>query len=110
MHIVRVPCTGEVDITHILEALENGADGVYLAGCLEGDCHYLTGNLKAKERVQRVKSLLTQLGIEEQRVEMYNLSAAEASRFVEVAKEMTEKIRKLGPSPLKVKDVRRAAS
>jgi len=106
-----------VDVIHILKALENGADGVYLAGCLEGDCHYLTGNLRARKRVQYVKNLLKHIGIEEERVEMYNMSAADCSKFIEVAKEMTEnadcskfievakemteKIRKLGPSPVR---------
>ncbi len=95
-----------MDVIHILRALENGADGVYVAGCLEGDCHYLTGNLRARKRVQYVKNLLNYIGVEEERVEMYNMSAADCLRFAEVAKEMTERIRKLGPSPLKVEKVR----
>lgn len=101
IRIVRVPCTGRVDVIHILKALENGADGVYVAGCLEGNCHYLSGNLRAKERVQCVKNLLRSIEIEEERVEMYNMSAAECSKFVELTKEMTERIRKLGPSPVR---------
>lgn len=99
--IIRVPCAGEVDATHILSALENGADGVYVAGCLEGDCHYLSGNIKAKERIQYVKNVLRGIDMEEERVEMYNMSAADSVRFVEVAIEMTERVRRLGPSPLK---------
>jgi len=106
MRIIRVPCTGRIDVIHILKALENGADGIYVAGCLEGNCHYLTGNLRVKKRVQCVRDLLSHIGIEKERVEMYNMSAAEGSKFVEVAKEMTERIRKLGPSPLKVERVR----
>lgn len=101
VRIIRVPCAGRVDIIYILKALENGADGVYVAGCLEGDCHYLTGNLRANNRVQYVRNLLGHIGIEKGRVEMYHMSAADCSKFVEVAKEMTERIRKLGPSPLK---------
>jgi len=98
--IVNVPCTGRVDILHLLKAVEDGADGVYVAGCLEGDCHYLTGNLKAKKRVAYVKNLLEAIGIEPERVEMYNLSAAQGSRFAEIAREFTERIQELGPSPV----------
>jgi coenzyme F420-reducing hydrogenase delta subunit len=100
IRIINVPCTGRVDILHLLKAIEDGADGVYVAGCLEGDCHYLTGNLKARKRVAYVKNLLEQLGIEPERVEMYNLSAAQGPRFAEIAREFTTRIRELGPSPL----------
>ncbi len=61
--IVKVPCTGRVDIILMMKAFENGADGVYLVGCMEGDCHYLTGNLKARKRVEYVKKLLDECGI-----------------------------------------------
>lgn len=97
--IVQVPCTGRVDIIHLLKALEDGADGVYVAGCEEGDCHYLSGNLKARKRVNYVRRILEELGVEPERVAMYNLSAAQGPRFVEIAKEFTAKIRELGPSP-----------
>jgi coenzyme F420-reducing hydrogenase delta subunit len=99
--IVNVPCTGRVDILHLLKAIEDGADGVYVAGCLEGDCHYLTGNLKAKKRVAYVKKLVGELGLEPERVEMYNLSAAQGTRFAEIAREFTGRIRELGPSPVR---------
>jgi len=99
--VLRVPCTGRVDISLILKAFESGVDGVYLAGCLEGECHYLRGNLRAKKRVQYVKTLLEEVGLGSGRVEMYNMSAAQGQRFAEVAREMTEKIRALGPSPVK---------
>jgi coenzyme F420-reducing hydrogenase delta subunit len=97
--IMKVPCTGRVDIIHILKAFESGADGVYLAGCLEGDCHYLVGNMRAKKRVEYVKQILDECGIGGNRVAMYTMSAAEGQRFAEVAHEMTEKIRALGPNP-----------
>lgn len=99
-----VPCTGRVDVIHLLKAIEEGADGVYVAGCLEGDCHYINGNLKAKKRVTRVKQILTNLGIEPERVEMYNLSAADGPRFAEIASEMTERIKNLGPSPVRTEE------
>jgi len=96
-----VPCTGRVDVIHLLEAIEEGADGVYVAGCLEGDCHYINGNLKARKRVEKVKKILSELGLEPERVEMFNLSAAQGPRFAEIAREMTERIKNLGPSPVK---------
>ncbi len=100
--VIQVPCTGRVDILHLLKAIEDGADGVYVAGCLEGECHYLTGNLKAKKRVQYVKKVLKDIGMEPERVEMFNLSAGEGPRFAEIAREMTERIKKLGPSPVRM--------
>ena len=101
--VIQVPCTGRVDIIHLLKAIEDGADGVYVAGCLEGECHYLSGNLKAKKRVQYVKKALKEIGIEPERVEMFNLSAGEGPRFAEIAREMAERIKKLGPSPVNMK-------
>ncbi len=101
--VVRVPCTGKVDVVHILAAFENGADGVYVAGCLEGECHFLTGNLRAKKRVMYAKGLLEEVGISGERVAMYNLSAAEGARFAGIAKEMDDRIRGLGPSPIRTK-------
>ena len=98
--IIQVPCTGRVDIIHLLNAIEDGADGVYVAGCLEGECHYISGNLKAKRKVEYVKKTLEEIGVEPERVEMYNLSSAQGARFAEIANEMVESIRKLGPTPL----------
>jgi F420-non-reducing hydrogenase iron-sulfur subunit len=99
--IIKVPCTGRVDIILILKAFEDGADGVYLVGCLEGDCHYLVGNMRAKKRVEHAKIVLDECGIGGDRVAMYNLSSAEGQRFAEIAREMTEKIRAQGPNPAK---------
>ena len=98
--IIQVPCTGRVDIIHLLNAIEDGADGVYVAGCLEGECHYIAGNLKAKRKVAYVKKTMTEIGIEPERVEMFNLSSAQGARFAEIADEMAERIQGLGPSPL----------
>jgi len=99
--IIRVPCTGKVDALYLLKALESGVDGVYVAGCKEGDCHFLKGNIRARKRVEYVKQILKDIGIHPDRVAMYNLSAAEGPRFVEIAREFTEKVRALGPSPIK---------
>jgi F420-non-reducing hydrogenase iron-sulfur subunit len=98
--IIQVPCTGRVDILHLLKAIEDGADGVYVAGCLEGECHYREGNLKARRKVEYVKKTLKELGIEPERVEMYNLSSAQGARFAEIANEMANRIRELGPTPV----------
>jgi F420-non-reducing hydrogenase iron-sulfur subunit len=99
--VLKVPCSGRVDVIHILKAFESGADGVYVAGCLEGECHYLVGNLRAKKRVGYAKQLLEECGIGGERVAMYNMSSAQGQRFAEIAREMTEKIRQLGPNPMK---------
>jgi F420-non-reducing hydrogenase iron-sulfur subunit len=102
VRIIQVPCTGKVDILHLLAAFEEGADGVFVAGCLEGDCHFMEGNLHAKRRVKRVKEILDQVGIGGDRVEMFNLSAGQGGRFAEIVREMDQKIRELGPSPIRV--------
>ena len=101
--IVKLPCTGKVDIIYLLQAFEDGADGVYVAGCLEGNCHFTDGNIKAKRRVARAKKLLDEIGLDGTRLEMYNMSASMGPKFAEVAREMTKKIRELGPSPLRKK-------
>ena len=100
--IIRVPCTGKVDILHILKAFELGADGVYAVGCMEGDCHYTSGNFRARKRIEQAKSILETIGVGGQRVEMYNMASSEGPLFANVAVEMATKIRDLGPNPIKV--------
>ncbi len=85
----------------MMEAFQKGADGVFVAGCLEGECHYLTGNLKAKKRVEYTKKLLDEIGVGGERLEMFNIAASDGPLFAEVAKEMHEKIKTLGPNPIK---------
>jgi len=98
--IIRLPCTGKIDVMHLLRAFQKGADGVYVVGCLEGTCHYNEGNYRARERVEYVRMLLDEIGIEGDRVRMYNLSSGEGPTFAAYAKEMTEHIKALGPNPL----------
>ena len=86
----------------MLKAFESGADGVMVVGCLEGDCHFQVGNLRARSRVERVADLLTQAKIGGERVRMYNLSAGEGTKFAEFAAEMVDHIQKLGPSAINV--------
>jgi coenzyme F420-reducing hydrogenase delta subunit len=99
--IIQIPCSGKVDAQHIITAFEKGADGVYVAGCLEGDCHFKNGNTRAARRIEFVKKYLEEIGIESERLEMVNMSAGMGHRFAQVATEITEKIRKLGPSPIR---------
>jgi F420-non-reducing hydrogenase iron-sulfur subunit len=110
VRIIQVPCTGKVDILHLLTAFEEGADGVFVAGCLEGDCHFIEGNLRAKQRVKRVKEILEQVGLGGDRVEMFNLSAGQGGRFAEIVREMDQKIRELGPSPIRLAKVKSTGS
>ena len=99
--IVRLPCSGKIDVIHLLRSIQKGADGVYVVGCLEGTCHYNEGNYRARERVEHVRMLLEEVGLEADRVRMYNLSSGEGPTFAAYAKEMTDNIRSLGPIPLK---------
>lgn len=99
--IVHVPCSGRIDPEHLLHALEDGADAVVVTGCMEGDCHFVTGNYKAKKRVAHIRKLLNDIGLEPERVQMFNISASDAPDFAEMAKSVTEQIRALGPSPIK---------
>lgn len=97
VRIVKVPCTGRVDTIFLLRALENGADGVFVSGCLLGDCHYLSGNYRAKKRVAYVKELLGKIGMDPDRVEMVFNSSAMGPQFAQCCRDFTERIRKLGP-------------
>ena len=86
---------------HILKAFDEGADGVFVAGCLKGTCHYLEGNIRAEKRVEQAKDILDKVGLGRDRIDMFFMSSSEGSRFCEVATEMTERIRSLGPSPIR---------
>ncbi len=99
--IVRLPCTGKLDVHHILNAFEHGADGVYVVACPEGNCHHINGNLSAKRRVAYAKSLLDEVGVGGNRLEMFHVTAAQGDEFARIAAEMTERIRALGPSPVR---------
>jgi coenzyme F420-reducing hydrogenase delta subunit len=98
--ILKIPCTGKVDVLYLLRAFEEGADGVIVAGCEEGTCHFINGNIKAKKKVKYTKKILDEIGLGGDRLEMYNLSAAMGQKFADLAKEMTNRIKKLGPSPV----------
>ena len=99
VHIVRVPCSGEVGVLHILKAFEIGADGVLVLGCPAGSCHHLSGNIRAAKKIAYARTILGEIGIEKERVEMFPLGPDWASQFVRIADEMTERVRELGPNP-----------
>jgi F420-non-reducing hydrogenase iron-sulfur subunit len=100
VRIIRTPCTGRLEVEYYMKAIENGADGVLVAGCLEGGCHYIDGNLFAKKRVSAIRELLEECGIDKERLRMVNISAAMAKNLVEVIFEMADTIKQLGPNPL----------
>jgi len=97
VRVVRVMCSGRVEPTFVVKALQSGADGVLICGCHPGDCHYIEGNHKAARRIPLLKKMLAQLGIEEERVRLEWVSASEGDRFASIVDEMTEQIRELGP-------------
>jgi coenzyme F420-reducing hydrogenase delta subunit len=103
VRIVRVPCTGKVDLLHIMRAFEKGADGVMVIGCLEGDCHFNKGNFRARKRVEAAQKLLDTVQIGGERAQMFNLSSGEGPLFAQFAREMKDKITALGPNPLREK-------
>ena len=99
LRVIRVMCSGRVHPAHILEAFRDGADGVLVAGChIPTDCHYISGNFKAQRRVAMVKRLMEQLGIEPERLRLEWISAAEGDKFAKTVREMTEDLKRLGPS------------
>jgi coenzyme F420-reducing hydrogenase delta subunit len=104
IRVIRVPCSGRVDPFHILKALQSGAEGVLVSGCHPGDCHYLTGNYVARRRFAVLNDLLEFAGIDPGRVSFSWVSAAEGERFAEVVREVTEKVKALGPNRKMVKE------
>ena len=100
---VRLPCTGKTDIRYLLEAFEQGADGVYIVACPIGNCHHVRGNERGLARLQRAKKILDAVGIGGDRLDMFFMSGSQAQAYVNAAQTMCERIRALGPNPLKPK-------
>ncbi|UCE75099.1 MAG: hydrogenase iron-sulfur subunit [Methanomassiliicoccales archaeon] len=98
---IRVMCTGAVDPVYVIKALLEGADAVLVAGCHPGDCHYLSGNYKARRRIAILKKLLEDIGLEEKRVRLEWISASEGQKFADTVNEMMKETIKLGPNPIK---------
>jgi len=95
--VIRVMCSGRVNPMFVVNALQQGADGVLVGGCHPGDCHYAQGNYFARRRMTILKKLLEYLGIDERRVRMTWVSASEGKKFADVIKEVTEDIKEIGP-------------
>lgn len=102
LRIIRVMCSGMVHPNLVIDALTKGADGVLICGCHIGDCHYLEGNVKAQNRKEAIDLMLGDFGLEPERFRLEWVSASEGPRFAQVARDMIETVRALGPSPYKV--------
>jgi coenzyme F420-reducing hydrogenase delta subunit len=98
---VKLPCTGKTDVRYILEAFEQGADGVYEVACPIGNCHHVRGNERGRARVKHAKKILDEIGLGGERVDMFFMSGSQGHAFAIAAQTMVERIRKLGPNPLK---------
>ena len=105
IRIIRTPCTGRLEADYYMRAFEKGADGVLVAGCLEGGCHFIDGNLYARRRVDAVKEILKESGLEPERLRMVNLSSAMAKPLVDNMTDMVNTIKEMGPSPLNNKKI-----
>ena len=101
VRIIRVMCSGMVDPIYVLKAFEAGFDGVLVAGCHIGDCHYISGNVKAQDRIEKLRRVLHTLGLEDQRLRLGWISAAEGGGFAETVKEHVGQLKELGPSPFR---------
>ena len=97
-------CSGRVDPLFILTALARGADGVLVSGCHPGECHYQTGNYRARRRLGITKKFLEYVGIEPQRIQASWVSASEGAKFAEVVSEVTQEVREIGPNKLFAND------
>ncbi len=98
---IRVMCSGRVDPVFVLEALRKGADGVLVAGCHPGDCHYQSGNYKANRRMKLLKKFLEEMAVDPGRVRFEYISASEGAKFASVVTEFVDQLKKIGPNPLK---------
>jgi F420-non-reducing hydrogenase iron-sulfur subunit len=98
---IRVMCSGRIEPTYIIKALYEGADGVLIAGCHPGDCHYQEGNYKALRRYRLLKRILPEYGIEPERLRLEWVAASEGERFAGIVNEFTEQLRELGPLAVK---------
>jgi len=99
--VIRVMCSGRIDPEFIMESFAKGADGVLIGGCHPGDCHYSEGNYKCLRRFTLMQKYAEQMGIEKDRLRLEWISASEGKKLQEVVNDMTEQIRKLGPSKIK---------
>ncbi|MHB0884496.1 MAG: hydrogenase iron-sulfur subunit [Bacillota bacterium] len=97
IRVIRVPCSGRINPQFVVRAFQRGADGVLVAGCHPGDCHYSTGNYFARRRYLLATRFIEYLGVEPERLEVRWISGSEGQKFADTVRELTEKIRALGP-------------
>jgi len=100
LRIIRVMCSGRVDPSLVMKAFRNGADGVLVSGCHPADCHYISGNEKARTRIDFLKRFLRQVGLDPRRLHLEWISGSEGEKFARVATEFTDTVRGLGPNPM----------
>src|SRR5512141_1818587 len=98
---VKLPCTGKIDVRYILAAFEQGADGVYVVACPLGNCHHVKGNERGKKRVERAKKILDQIGVGGERLDIFFMSGGQGKTFANAAQTMVDRVKKLGPNPVK---------
>ena len=98
---IETPCSGRIDPNYVFDSLVDGADGVIVAGCHPGDCHYVVGNYKTMKRMYLVMELAKQIGLDEERIRLEWISSAEAKKYVTVMSDFIEKLKHLPPNPLK---------
>ena len=103
--IIRVMCSGRIDPLHVFNAFLEGADAVLVTGCHIGDCHYVNGNDKTKIKYKYLENVVRELGIEKERLQLNWISASEGEKFANFIRDVTEQIKKIGPSPLKPEGV-----
>jgi len=101
VHVIRVMCSASVKPEYVLKALSQGVDGVLVLGCHIGDCHYMTGNHRTAKRMPLVQSVLKETGIDEKRLKLDWVSAAEGEKFQKVITDFVQDVQKLGPNPLR---------
>ena len=100
VRVVKLLCTGKVDVVYLLSIFRAGADAVMVSGCEIGDCHFLEGNLRARERVEHAKLLLDEVGLGGDRLEMFHIGASDAPKWAQAVEQMTRRALELGPNPL----------
>lgn len=105
IRVIKVPCSGRISSTHILQAFSNGADGVIIFGCLKGGCNFVDGNLRTQFRVKKLKEALDTVGLGGDRLEMYLVGFCEAGKILKYMNDFYMKIKEIGPNPLKSKEV-----
>ncbi len=101
LRVIRVLCTGKVEVLHLLKAIEAGADGVVVIGCKFGECYFKQGNYRARKKVERAKSLLEETGMEQRRLRYDSVAGPYGKDFADIISSMTEEVKALGPNPLR---------